>query len=909
MDLRSLIAKMDAIEQTQLLAETEELMEKVRIRYSDVEAVANQYKDDEAGRLAALTKLIQDNGLPGLFDPIKKELVKPDGTYAWFAGADEATVKRLQQWGLLPDEAKTSSWLGARGEDEKTAMPANKEARSRDEMVDRAEVLMKKAIAVAKVEQGAKPSAPTTATASGSIELPKFESTLMFKSGLAKQLTEGFGFSYSSLMEAITPEEHAELKGLVQKLTPFAKTDPDSADIVAQFRAYNEKRDALIARIQELIELIKSKGVKPVVKESLNESKVRMIMEGRIVVLEDQKRYLRDGMEWTYDASTQMYSHLNEDGTIDQLDEEGFWQGVGDFGRGVANGATLGMADRIVAGAKAMIKGSAYKDELRKELITSKAARDRSPNLSLAGDIAGSFVLPGGFLAGLGWAGANYAMDKVKKPYDDEIIASKPTGNTPAAGGQGTQSNLLAMQKAILAKDPKALPKHGADGKMGPETRAAMAKYPDIAAKFKVTGQKPATPTTPTTATPATPAIPATRGDAGTDAAVAEINAAFKKLGVTAIDANGAFTPEAIQAVKKATQQSPNSKDADIINKILSGGATQATNEDKLSGLLKLLGQTTTGAADNVASAAAKTTAGAADNVATAANKTAGAVEKTAAAAEAKIGAGFTDDAGTAWMKRAGYWEPVAGPLKGMKNQVGMKSNPGMYAKIEAEFAEKTGTKVAGAGDDVAKAAGATDDAAKATAQADEIAKAEGVALTPAEKTVIVATGKNASKVSRVLAKTKKVGGRAVQFMKDHKFLTLMAALAIAGYLFNSDGDIDSEVAGGGNSSGNTTADKPEGEQGGKESAESIELNKLLAQLRDGWPTDEETKATLEAAKAVGGKVDAPVTAPAATNATADTTKGPDMGQVNKPNPVVQATGDATKDNAARQSGNVVKYT
>lgn len=881
---------MDAIEQTQLLAETEELMEKVRIRYSDVEAVANQYKDDEQARLAALTKLIQDNGLPGLFDPIKKELVKPDGTYAWFAGADEATVKRLQQWGLLPDEAKTSSWLGARGEDEKTAMPANKEARSRDEMVDRAEALMKKAIAVAKVEQGAKPSAPTTATASGSIELPKFEGSLMFKSGLAKQLTEGFGFTYSSLMEAITPEEHAELKGLVQKLTPFAKTDPDSADIVAQFRSYNEKRDALIARIQELIEIIKSKGVKPVVKESLNESKVRMIMEGRIVVLEDNKRYLRDGMEWTYDASTNMYSHLNEDGTVDQLDEAEFWQNVGDFGRGVANGATLGMADRIVAGAKAMIKGSAYKDELRKELITSKAARDRSPNLSLAGDIAGSFVLPGGFLAGLGWAGANYAMDKIKKPYDAEIIASKPTGNAPAGGaasGQGAQSNLLAMQKAILAKDPKALPKHGADGKMGPETRAAMAKYPDIAAKFKVTSAKPVTPAV---TAPATPTIPTTRGDAGTDAAVAQINAAFKKLGVTAIDANGAITPEAIQAIKKATQQSPGSKDADIISKILSGGTTQPTNEDALSGLLKLLGKTTAGATDNVATTAAKTTAGAADNVATTATKTAGAAdnvagaaEKTAAAAEAKIGAGFTDDAGTAWMKRAGYWEPVSGPLKGMKNQVGMKSNPGMYAKLEAEFAEKTGTRVAGAGDNVAKAAGATDDAAKATAQADEIAKAEGVVLTSGEKTVIAATGKNSTKVSRALVKAKKAGGRVVQFMKDHKFLTLMAALAIAGYVFTDDGDIDTDVTPV-NPNTPTTPTKPEDEQGGKDSAETIELNKLLAQLRDGWPTDEETKATLEAAKAVGGKVDAPanIAKPVPSNATADTTKGPNMAQVNK---------------------------
>ena len=37
------------------------------------------------------------------------------------------------------------------------------------------------------------------------------------------------------------------------------------------------------------------------------------------------------------------------------------------------------------------------------------------------------------------------------------------------------------MQKAILAKDPRALLKFGADGKLGPETAAAMTKYPDIA--------------------------------------------------------------------------------------------------------------------------------------------------------------------------------------------------------------------------------------------------------------------------------------------------------------------------------------------------------------------------------------------------------------------------------------------
>ena len=40
------------------------------------------------------------------------------------------------------------------------------------------------------------------------------------------------------------------------------------------------------------------------------------------------------------------------------------------------------------------------------------------------------------------------------------------------------------MQEEILAKDPNALPRFGADGKLGPETAAAMAKYPDISKKY-----------------------------------------------------------------------------------------------------------------------------------------------------------------------------------------------------------------------------------------------------------------------------------------------------------------------------------------------------------------------------------------------------------------------------------------
>ena len=42
------------------------------------------------------------------------------------------------------------------------------------------------------------------------------------------------------------------------------------------------------------------------------------------------------------------------------------------------------------------------------------------------------------------------------------------------------------MQNAILKKDPNALPKYHADGKLGQETLGAMQKYPDIAKQFKI---------------------------------------------------------------------------------------------------------------------------------------------------------------------------------------------------------------------------------------------------------------------------------------------------------------------------------------------------------------------------------------------------------------------------------------
>jgi hypothetical protein len=87
--------------------------------------------------------------------------------------------------------------------------------------------------------------------------------------------------------------------------------------------------------------------------------------------------------------------------------------------------------------------------------------------------LSGAFSLvPGvGWIPAVGFAAwqAGREMSGATDKYD----------NPPAQGaspGGNADPKVLAIQKKILAKDPKALPQHGADGIMGPETQAAMAR-------------------------------------------------------------------------------------------------------------------------------------------------------------------------------------------------------------------------------------------------------------------------------------------------------------------------------------------------------------------------------------------------------------------------------------------------
>ena len=97
--------------------------------------------------------------------------------------------------------------------------------------------------------------------------------------------------------------------------------------------------------------------------------------------------------------------------------------------------------------------------------------------------LSGAFSL----VPGLGWIPAlglgayqagrelSGATDKYNKPKDGQQ-GGQQGGQTNPPGAGPVDPKVKALQQRILAKDPKALPKYGADGRMGPETRAAMQR-------------------------------------------------------------------------------------------------------------------------------------------------------------------------------------------------------------------------------------------------------------------------------------------------------------------------------------------------------------------------------------------------------------------------------------------------
>ena len=390
MDLRSLLTKLDSIDQAKLLQEAEDVLEALTgIRYADVENLAKQFpppKDTE--RAAALGKMARDNSLPGLFDPFTNKYVNADGNFAWI-GAYSVEVDALKSKGLIPLGAQTSNF--GMGQDRATAQAGNMSAQAVIDKAYRADDIMDRAYPpMANQVQLAQPT----------------KESVMFTSGIANTLLEEFGYSKKILSEAITKQEHAELKKIIVDIKPYENTIGQVGQVMQAYIGYNKVRDGLINQIMSLINIIKKLSPKkPVVVPKADAgATVSTSQAGEKKVQESVKINLAEGAEdqWLYHSGSLAEGTLkfvnsrtnkvyargtimeDADGTQYVLEadkkkkeaepERGTLQRVDDTIRAVANTWTGGWADNVEAKVNSWINGTSYGEELKKSIAHTDAA-------------------------------------------------------------------------------------------------------------------------------------------------------------------------------------------------------------------------------------------------------------------------------------------------------------------------------------------------------------------------------------------------------------------------------------------------------------------------------------------------------------------------------------------------------
>jgi hypothetical protein len=216
---------------------------------------------------------------------------------------------------------------------------------------------------------------------------------------------------------------------------------------------------------------------------------------------------------------------LVESHQVDEYSTAQLGQDTGDLARGAWQGLTFGLGNKIAAGAQSAFGSKSYQDYLDQQEEADAAAQERSPWLYGAGELAGGIGVPGAGLAGMaarkgatklagkalgtgergtkwagrvgkaGEAGASNAvntvggqainqaggsmLDKLAVPAAAAGAVGLGAAAANAVGSRKSAPNptIIQIQKKILAKDPNALPKFGADGRMGTETQTAMKKY------------------------------------------------------------------------------------------------------------------------------------------------------------------------------------------------------------------------------------------------------------------------------------------------------------------------------------------------------------------------------------------------------------------------------------------------
>jgi len=923
MDLRSLIDKLDTIEQTRILTESEELMERVGLRLQDIEQAVGRELDGNK-RAAIIGDFARKFGYAGLFDPVSGKFVNKDGKFASF-GAYQSEVEQLEDEGLIPTSAKTDALLGFMGKDEKAAKPTAFARADLFGSIDKADGLLDKAL-------------------DGILE----------SKGIANSLLAEFGIN-THLLEAITPEEHQFLKKTVKDAETI-KHKADASNLITRYnKEYVPARNRLIKQIQTVIA-----SIKPAAKSTATPAAAPAGERSGSATSESLENNLELLLELSLTPQGQKAgAKLFEPSATGYLDPKQVqhnlallkkghakldWNDhVGKTVKDWANMATFDMADRVAAAASsAFDPNTTYAKEREKQKAVDQAYNQDPNALNLrtaasaagykidpnnpvgnmtAGDVLG-LLGPSGVTAvfnvgskvatrlGLGTASklatgtaAVVGTDLATKQIDN--LAGVGQNNRPVNPQPvGFNKNIKAFQDEVLKTDKKAFPKFGPDGKMGGEVRAAIAKYPEIAKKY---GLAKATATT-------TQTVP-DRIEPGQNSR-SDVNQSAVQTVTPSGDTQVAAADSTAQSqVAAADQIDP----AQVQTAVAQLGIKDQITPDQLLALADKLGikdgEQVADAGSNASNATANTITGpnmsggrSNSSTTSAGGGDGGLVQGTTATAESlelnRILAlsGLTEDDDIdegrldGGMKFASWVidSMIASGPKGQR--LAKLANEPLASKAATAGELRAARKMAkeiearGPASAVARTDAAASNVAKTDAAASNVAKtaddaAGAVAKTADDAAKVVpkvaddAVSKLTSQAAKgegLLYNVGKLGGRFVRLVKNNKFVSLLAALAALGialYVANKDNKVDPVdtqpvvpvdgkcPAGYKLSKDGKTCEKDTGPAVDPKEEERkrqlADLEKLLAQLYGGWPTDPETAETIKAGIAAGAKAPA----------------------------------------------------
>jgi len=918
MDLRNLIAKLDKIDQKQLLQEATNILSETRLHMKDIMAVADMPEDQRKQKLA---QMASQYGKEGLFDPVNGYFVDTKGQYATI-GAYKAEIDQLDRENLIPPKGldKVSHFFGMMGKDRGEVEKTQEYAGSIEKKVSRASDLMKQALkkSVAAPSGAPSPSNATVDTTRGPKDLGKSgtaNESIFYRTGIAQALTESFGYEFKNLLESITRDEHKELKKIMDELKDI-HGDEDVAEVRKDYEYYNKKRDELIERIKELITIIKTKkGNKQVTKESIYESKnflVENVTKNR-VVLNESRVYIKEDKLFCVDPAKQSVLEFTlrydeDDNLVEYVAEETTFKSAVDTsldtGRGAITGLTFGWSDNAYAWLLSKYKGTPYGAELEKQLKATEAARERSPIMFNVGKYGSAFLLPGGLaVAGAQIAGQigsgmikpemdADAINAAKKDHPDAFknktdakddSKNKGTDNKPDNSIGPFDPKVKVLQQQLMAAGFD-VGIHKDDGRMGPDTRAAIAKA-KAAGKLPADAEKITTPANKDTSNTGMAALVTALQGAGfkdttPQNAIQNLQAYKKKIGAPSdIDALGKLmgvAPKEPEAeVKKESitfsSMTENERMAYLRNRLAQLEDTQLDEGfNPFAPLLKLMGLGEEAFLLKVASSLGQAELKAVTLGGKQWTKVADGLWQDAAGvtkAESEIVAGIKQeikaDGGVKFGAENG--KPVQpGATPAPNAAPGANAAANAEAKANTSITDNQGTTwvkrgggyweaVAGKnkGMKVGKVKqpglfASLEKEAGAEVQVGANASANATA-TAAVQQVKQAAPAVASRFQRMILNP---ASRVARFAWNNKLLSVLVGLGIASYLFGDDGNVETNNNNNNNNNQNVVhpnvSNKPDESD---TTQEENELRNLLQQLRDGWPDDAD--AMIQAAEAV----------------------------------------------------------